>query len=153
MGRVLGGWETALLGFWQTGIPFTVVDGSPAINLPGITSDRPNQTHAAALPSPSINKWFDTTAFVRQTLGTPGNEASDSVYGPRLRSVDMSLLKDIAFNEQMKFQFRAEFFNVLNVPNFGPPASGMTTPQFGVISSTAGNMTPRQMQFALKFLF
>ncbi len=153
MGRVLGGWETALLGFWQTGLPFTVVDGSPAINLPGITSDRPNQTHSAGLSNPSINKWFDTSVFERQTVGTAGNEASDSVYGPRLRSVDMSLLKDIALSEQMKFQFRAEFFNVLNVPNFGQPANGMTTPQFGVISSTAGNMTPRQMQFALKFLF
>jgi hypothetical protein len=55
--------------------------------------------------------------------------------------------------EAWQFQFRAEFFNITNTPNFGQPANGLTTPQFGVISSTAANMNPRQMQFALKMLF
>ncbi len=152
-GRIIGGWEAVLMGFWQTGIPFTVVDGSPAINLPGISSDRPNQIKSAALSNPSINKWFGTSQFVRQTAGTPGNEASDSVYGPRSRVLNMSLLKDIPIAERLRAQFRAEFFNITNTPNFGLPGNGMTTPSFGVISSTAGNMTPRQMQFALKLLF
>jgi hypothetical protein len=152
-GRIIGGWEAVLMGFWQTGIPFTVVDGSPAINLPGISSDRPNQIKSAALSNPSINKWFDTSQFVRQTAGTPGNEASDSVYGPRSRVFNMSLIKDTPIAERLRAQFRAEFFNITNTPNFGLPGNGMTTPSFGVISSTAGNMTPRQMQFALKLLF
>lgn len=152
-GKIIGGWEAALLGFWQTGLPFTVVDGSPAINLPNVSSDRPDQSKSAALSNPSISKWFDTSAFSRQTQGTPGNEHSDAVYGPRLRDLDASLLKDFSVTERMRFQFRAEFFNVFNVPNFGQPGNGMTTGTFGVISSTAGNMNPRQMQFALKFLF
>jgi hypothetical protein len=152
-GKILGGWEAALLGFWQTGIPFTVVDATAAINLPGVTSDRPNQVHSAALSNPSISKWFDTSAFSTQTRGTPGDEASDSVYGPRLRDLDLSLLKDFPLSERLKLQFRSEFFNIMNVPNFGQPGNGMTTPSFGIISSTAGNMNPRQMQFALKMLF
>lgn len=152
-GKIIGGWEAVLMGFWQTGIPFTVVDGSPAINLPGISSDRPNQIKSAALSNPSISKWFDTSVFVRQTQGTPGNEASDSVYGPRARVLNMSLLKEFSIVERLRAQFRAEFFNITNTPNFNLPGNGMTNPNFGVISSSAANMTPRQMQFALKLLF
>lgn len=152
-GKIIGGWEAVLMGFWQTGIPFTVVDGNPAINLPGINSDRPNQLRSAALSNPSITKWFDTSAFQRQTVGTPGNEASDSVYSPRARVLNMSLLKDVPIKERLRAQFRAEFFNITNTPNFNLPGGGMTNPNFGVISSTATNMTPRQMQFALKLLF
>jgi hypothetical protein len=63
------------------------------------------------------------------------------------------LLKSFPLTERLKLQFRGEFFNITNTPTFGLPANGMTTPSFGVISSTAGNMTPRQMQFALKLLF
>lgn len=152
-GRIAGGWEVALLGFWQTGIPFTVVDSTAAINLPGVTSDRPNQTRSAALSNPSIKKWFDTSAFSTQTRGTPGSAASDSVYGPRARALNVSLLKDIPINERWRFQFRSEFFNITNTPSFGQPGNGLTTGTFGVVSSTAANMTPRQMQFALKLLF
>ena len=152
-GAVAGGWEVALLGFWQTGIPFTVVDSTAAINLPGVTSDRPNQSRPAALSNPSIAKWFDTAAFSTQTAGTPGNEASDAVYGPRARALKASFLKDIPFTERWRLQFRGEFFNITNTPNFAQPGNGLTTGQFGVISSTAANMTPRQVQFALKLLF
>jgi hypothetical protein len=152
-GKILGGWEAVLLGFWQTGVPFTVVDSTAAINLPGISSDRPNQTKSAVLSSPGINKWFDTSAFSTQTKGTPGNEASDAVYGPRARVLNLSLIKNQLLTERFKAQFRAEFFNITNTPSFGLPGAGLTTPTLGVISSTAGNMTPRQVQFALKFLF
>jgi len=153
VGEVAGGWEPVLMGFWQTGIPFTVVDATAAINLPGITSDRPNQTGSASLSNPSNKKWFDTSAFATQTRGTPGDEASDAVYGPRQRELNASLLKDFPIAETWKVQFRAEFFNLTNTPNFGQPGNGLTTPTFGIVSSTAANMTPRQMQFAVKLLF
>lgn len=152
-GKLIGGWEAALLGFWQTGVPFTVVDSTAAINLPGVSSDRPNQARSAALSNPTLNKWFDTAAFVTQTKGTPGNEASDSVYGPHSRVLNVSLLKNYLLTERFRLQFRGEFFNITNTPTFGLPGNGLTTPSFGVISATAGNMSPRQMQFALKLLF
>jgi hypothetical protein len=154
-GTVAGGWQVVLLGFWQTGIPFTVVDSNAAINLPGVTSDRPNQARSrpAALSNPSINKWFDTSAFSTQTQGTPGDEAPDSVYGPRARALNLSLLKNTQLTERLNLQFRSEFFNITNTPTFGLPGNGLTTPTFGIISSTAANTTPRQVQFALKLLF
>jgi hypothetical protein len=108
---------------------------------------------SANLSNPSIHKWFNTSAFVTQPKGTPGSERSDAVYGPHARVLNASLLKDFLIHEQVRLQFRGEFFNVTNTPNFGLPGNGLTTRSFGVISSTAANMTPRQMQFALKFLF
>ncbi len=150
---VLGGWGTTLLGFWQTGLPFTVVDSAAAINLPGVSSDRPNQTGSAALSHPSIDNWFNTAVFKTQTEGVAGNEASDSVYGPRSRELNASLVKEIPITERWKAQFRAEFFNLTNTPNFGQPGSGLATPTFGIVSSSAANMTPRQIQFALKLSF
>lgn len=152
-GALAKGWEVALLGFWQTGIPFTVVDATAAINLPGVTSDRPNQLRPAAIPNPTISKAFDTSVFATQIEGTPGNEASDSVYGPRSRALNASLLKTLPLNERFSLQFRSEFFNITNTPTFGQPGNGLTTGTFGIISSTAANMTPRQIQFALKVLF
>jgi hypothetical protein len=153
LGRVGGGFEVALMGFWQTGIPFTVVDSAAAINLPGITSDRPNQTASDSVPDRSLNHFFNTAAFVTQTKGTPGDERSDALYGPRQRTWNGSLLKNIPINEKWSAQFRAEFFNLTNTPNFSLPGAGLGTQQFGVISSTAANQNPRQMQFALKILF
>jgi hypothetical protein len=82
-----------------------------------------------------------------------GNESSDSVYGPRARVLNASLLKDFSIVDRLRMQFRAEFFNLTNTPNFGQPGNGLTTGQFGFVSATAGNMNPRQMQFALKLHF
>jgi len=165
----LFGWETSLIGFWETGLPFTVVDGSEFngsnayINLPGVTSDRPNQNHSVKLSNPSISKWFDnshsndytdtTVAFSSQQVGTAGNEHSDSVYGPGSRELNAALLKQFTIYHELDLQFRAEFFNITNTPNFGMPGNTMSNSQFGIISATAANMTPRQMQFAMKLMF
>jgi len=54
--------------------------------------------------------------------------------------------------ENTSLQFRAEFFNILNHPNFGKPASSFGASGFGVISDT-GNYLPRNVQLALKLLF
>lgn len=154
VGGVIGGWQASLMGFWQTGIPFTVVDSAAAINLPNVTSDRPDQIAAAALSNPTVKQFFNTSAFKTQTKGTPGNEASDAVYGPRARVLNASLLKEFSLVENLKLQFRSEFFNITNTPTFGQPGNNMSTlSTYGRISSTAANMTPRQMQFALKLLF
>lgn len=153
LGEAAGGWQAVLMGFWQTGLPFTVVDSTAAINLPGVTSDRPNQIGSASIANPSIHRWFNTSAFATQVKGTPGNEASDAVYGPRARVLNASLMKSFPLVERFKLQFRGEVFNLTNTPNFALPGAGLTTPTFGVISSTAANMTPRQIQLALKLLF
>jgi hypothetical protein len=154
-----------LLTYWQTGLPFTVEDSTPQINLPGVTSDRPNRIAPAALAHPTINKWFNTSAFASQTLGTPGNAERNGFYGPHDQRVDVSLLKTFPIDRAVKLQFRAECFNIVNHPNFGTPNAGgsvpsgapagtiLTGPGYGTISSTVAGEVPRQFQFALKLQF
>jgi hypothetical protein len=147
-------WQVNLIGFWQTGLPFTVTNGAPRINLPGINSDRPDQVASPSLSNPSIKEWFNRDAFKPQLFGTPGSERSNPVYGPRARVLSVSALKDFPVKEALHMQFRAECFNITNTPNFAAPGNNLAVPAtFGVISATAANMNPRQFQFALKLMF
>jgi hypothetical protein len=88
------------------------------------------------------------------------------VPGPGFRRLDFSIFKDFAFTETKKLQFRTEIFNIFNHPNFNAPGFGgngvvaisgstdWTNANFGRIGSTRdAPYDPRQIQFALKFLF
>jgi hypothetical protein len=77
-----------------------------------------------------------------------------------LHNVDFSLVKDTAVSklgEGGKIEFRAEFFDVFNHPNFGNPVLTTTSSSFGIITSTrfpTGDFgSSRQIQFALKLQF
>jgi hypothetical protein len=72
--------------------------------------------------------------------------------GPAFHNFDVSLIKETPFmRDALKLQFRAEFFNVFNLVNFGLPANIVLGPGFGLINRTAG--TSRQIQFSLKLLY
>lgn len=88
------------------------------------------------------------------------------VEGPKFRRVDFSIFKDIPFNERFRLQFRTEFFNIANHPNFNAPNFGgngvvavsgsgnYNSSAFGEIGSTRdAPYDPRQIQFALKFYY
>ena len=75
---------------------------------------------------------------------------------PAFHNFDMALIKDTplvthAGSERATLQFRAEFFNVFNLVNFGLPSNIVLGPGFGEISRTAG--TSRQIQFSLKVIY
>ena len=68
------------------------------------------------------------------------------------KNLDFSLGKKFNVTERKYFDFRAEFFNFLNHPSFGPPSSSISAPAtFGFITSTISN--PRNVEFGLKFYF
>ena len=46
------------------------------------------------------------------------------VIGPNFRRLDFSIFKDFQLNERFRLQFRSEFFNILNHPNFNAPGFG-----------------------------
>lgn len=160
-GYLARGWQVNSLAYWQTGTPITVENGDPQINLPGVSADRPNQIASTRLSNPSIHEFFNVAAFEPQTLGTPGDEGRNQIYGPHDRRVDVSLFKDFPVREGVIMQFRAECYNISNTPNYAEPnaefslASGVPAPggTFGAISGTAQNEVPRQFQFALKLHF
>jgi hypothetical protein len=79
----------------------------------------------------------------------------DTFRGPAYNDFDVALIKDTPFGrrgsgEAATLQFRAEFFNVFNLVNFGLPANVVRGTGFGVISKTGG--TSRQLQFSLKLI-
>ena len=89
----------------------------------------------------------------RGRFGTLGR---NTFRGPGLRNADVALIKDTPIGkpgaaESGTLQFRAEFFNLFNIVNFGLPANTVTGPGFGMISRTAGSS--RQIQFSLKLIF
>jgi hypothetical protein len=120
---------------------------------------------------PTINRWFDTNAFVFQPAGTVGNQHRNQLYGPGLQRVDLSLFKNFDIYENLKLEFRTEAFNVLNTAQFGNPTSSLSlascttacngysvtgfTPvsAFGTISTLANAYNPRLIQFAARLKF
>ncbi len=172
MKYVIAGWQVNTLAFWQSGIPFTVLDAafSPALSNVStlVTTDRPNVVSGQSYyPSnQSYSNWINLNAFTPQTRGTVGNESRTQLYGPHQRSVDFSLFKDFPLKERMKLQFRAEVYNLSNTENFGQPNVTITkwssnlpggTPlnagQFGQITASNAALNPRLFQLAMKLLF
>jgi hypothetical protein len=151
-GALAKGWQFNAIDVWETGFPFSVVNASPKSNT-GVGSDRPNELGNANLDNPSLSRWFDTSMFKAQTLGTIGSEGRNGLYGPHFRHFDFSVFKDFHVSERSVLQARAESFNLTNTPNFSFPAASLGAGGFGTISSTRVGSTPRQLQFALRLTF
>jgi Carboxypeptidase regulatory-like domain len=106
----------------------------------------------------SIFCWFNPAAYAQpalapgQTFATLfGNAHRGTLRGPAQYNVDFSVFKEFSFSESKVLQFRAEFFNLFNTPQFGDPSFQVDTPGAGSISSTVHSS--RQIQLALKFAF
>lgn len=149
--QVLNGWQANAIYVFNTGSPFSVTNNTARANTGA--GDRPNRIASGSLDNPTLTQWFDTTAFVAQTLNTAGNSGPFILYGPDQRHLDFSLFKEIAIREAMRFQIRGEAYNITNTPSFGNPSGALGNAAFGTITSLAGSYNPRQLQLALKLLF
>jgi hypothetical protein len=101
--------------------------------------------------------YFNPKAFVQAPLGTFGTNGRNTLRGPRLTVMNLSLAKDVHFRERFGLQLRGDFVNALNHPSFQPPQSDITQGNFGQIdgSLTAGGTTvaPRSGQLSARFSF
>ncbi|HTM51598.1 MAG TPA: TonB-dependent receptor [Bryobacteraceae bacterium] len=153
-----GPWNTAL-GGWQLNGIFQVQAGhtfTPTFNVNVANAggtQRPDRISSGALPygDRTVERWFDTKAFVSPVGFAFGNSGRNILTGPRLAQWDFSLFKSIPVTERVRLQLRIESFNFLNHPNFGLPNGSIGTTAAGTVSSTV--TSPRQNQFALKLLF
>jgi hypothetical protein len=150
--QLFAGWQVNAVAFWQSGLPFTVVNATPRSNTGvGANGDRPDRVCSGVLDDPSVDKWFDTSCFVGQAVNTVGNSGRNILYGPAQRRIDMSFFKDFATRGDDRLQLRVEIFNLTNFANFRPPNAALGSATFGRLTTTLG--PPRQFQFALKYLF
>jgi hypothetical protein len=157
-GKLVSGWTLSAIETLQSGFPFSPQLGFNPTNNgdsrdPIRPSYNPNFTGNVITGSP--NEWFNPDAFVIPASGTYGNVGRDTLIGPGLAELDFALMKNTAISEKLHLQFRAEFFNIFNRPNFDTPnevvftsSSSVPSPTAGVITSTA--TTSRQIQFGLK---
>jgi hypothetical protein len=153
VGGVAKGWQVNLIGEWQSGQPFTVLNSSNVSNTnAGGSGDRPNLVpdQSPALSTKGISHFLNTSAYAAQLPGTLGTSPRNSAYGPHYRHVDMSLIKSIPIHEATHLEFRVEGFNILNTANFGTPAATLGSSSFGQLTSMSPAYAPRVLQFVLK---
>ena len=152
-GAILGGWQTSAIISISSGFPRNVIVGTDRSNTGG-GQDRPNATgQEVELPSSerTVQRWFNTNAYVIQPAGTWGNVGRNTVTGPGITNVDMSLIRSFRMGASKSLQFRLEAFNALNHPIWNDPNTTLTSPNYGTITSTRKPM--RELQLGVKFVF
>jgi len=153
LNAIAGDWQFNGILTIRTGQPFTPTLGTSTANT---GSARPNRIADGNLPSDerSVNRWFDKSAFTTPALYAFGNAGRNILIGPGASNLDFSVFKIFGgglLGEGRQLQFRAEAFNMLNLPQFSNPNTRVDIPQGGVITSLSNNM--REIQFALKVVF
>lgn len=148
---VLGGWQIQGILIFRSGVPFTPTVSRDVANT-GVGGQRPNRIGSGELESPTLERWFDVSAFAVAPNFTYGNSGLRILYPDIVRTIDFSMFKNFQVTEGSRLQFRWEIFNLPNTPSFAAPASVVDVP------ATAGRVTatstdPRQMQVALKYTF
>jgi hypothetical protein len=179
-GRALGSnWNNvtdAFLGHWQLTLIERVASGFPvplidSFNQSGTTFNaggndnnfnRPDQVSGCNpyAADHSKHQYINAACFVAPPVitlpsgtqvGELGNASRVPVTGPDFVNSDFSAIKEFKLPREMGLNFRAEFFNLFNHPEFGAPIADINAPGFGSVSSTVNN--PRLVQLALKLSF
>jgi hypothetical protein len=149
---LLGGWQMASISTYQTGQPFTV-NTSFDINFDGNLTDRLNTTNGLT-PVDSRQQRLNLTAAPASLLapiGRAGAVGRNTFRASGVASTDFALIKNFRVREGQTLIFRAEAFNLWNRTHFAIPVRILEAPSFG--KSAATSINPRQIQFALKYVF
>ena len=157
---LLGGWQLNGIETFMTGPYFTPGSAQNTLGA-GVGGQRPDQIANGNLPDSqrTLNRWFDTSAFRTPPPFKFGNAGRNILEGPGTAAADLSIFKDfpIGRREGSRLQFRVEFFNLPNSPQFNSPNATVGGPGAGRISSAGDafffQRTSRQIQFALKYYF
>ena len=150
---LLGGWNVGWILTMNSGQPFSIGSGGDPANVGGGSERAEVVGNPNTGYNQSIAEWFNTAAFAVPAAYTFGNEGKNNIFGPAFKNLDFNAMKNFSLTERFTLQFRSEFFDLLNHPNFGLPDSNVTDSTYGVISSTANPNSNREIQFSLKLLF
>jgi hypothetical protein len=166
--KVTDGWSFAGVVTVQSGSALTLLDTrggtayggadpSTAQLCPGTTFAN---VYSRGSTTQRIGQWFNPAAFCAppavagSTATLYGDTGVGDVYGPGQNNWDLTLSKTTkvgGINENGQLQFRAEFYNAFNHPQFANPELDVAAPNFGLI--TAASVAPRLIQFGLKYIF
>jgi hypothetical protein len=154
---ILGGWRLSGINTMTSGQPINF-SYSPLTQNQATTNVsptyRPNYQggsiySASKDPAMYLNKAAFGIPTAQELFGNMGRNVgrTESIY-----NFDLGLHKEFPIiGENMRLQFRSEFFNLFNTTNLGAPAQNVSNSNFGVITSLSS--PARQIQFALKLVF
>jgi hypothetical protein len=145
-------WEMSSIVTLQTGRPFTALITRDQANTLD-NQNRPNIVGDVNSGPRTVAQWFNKSAVQEQPFGTFGNAGRNNIIGPPLKNFDFVISRTINLSrvrEGASMQWRAEFFNAFNHPNFTTPVQTVDSPSFAQITNA---LDPRQMQFGLKIKF
>jgi len=151
---IFGGWQVNGILTLQGGLPFTPTLATSVSNSGG---SRPDRLATGELSNPTIARWFDTSfnapgaAWATPRQYTYGNGGRNILRGPHRTNLDCSIFKEVPVAERYRVQFRVEFFNPFNHPQFDLPNPTIGSAAAGVISSIVG--PPRDIQLSLRLMF
>jgi Carboxypeptidase regulatory-like domain/TonB dependent receptor len=167
------GWQVLNITTLTTGSPFTVYSGvqqtgaglgggdrPDLVSMPHVSTSRAVRNDYFGMGADGNRSFFyipinipDGTGPNQGRFGTLGRS---TFRGPAYHDFDIAVIKDTPFGHRGNaefgtVEFRAEFFNIFNIVNFGLPSNIVSGSGFGIISKTAG--TSRQIQFSLKVIY
>lgn len=172
--ELLGGWRLSGSGVKYTGFPVTLSTTTNYSNKVFAYGGgaRPDQLKQPTITNRSIQHWFGTDpsvyqngasaacnadtnngvcAYAVQSLNHFGTARTGSLRTPGFLNVDAALQKSFTVYHENRVDFRADFFNALNIASYGNPDNGVADTNFGLINSTRS--TERHIQFELKYAF
>jgi len=152
LGAIVGNWSLGGLLTVQSGEPFTV---NTQVNNTFVNSaggQRADVLRDPNLPNSekTLSRWFDTGAFAQPAQFNFGNQGVNILRADGTVNLDMSILRNFPIRDTMKVQFRGEFFNIGNHPNFGSPGATLNGPGFGIVSGAGHG---RRIQIGARFVY
>ncbi|PYS29287.1 MAG: hypothetical protein DMG11_09480 [Acidobacteria bacterium] len=152
--RFIKGWQVQAIGTLQSGTPLSAVLGADVAGTGSPIVNRPDLIRNPNISNPTPSRFFDTSAFRIPAEGTFGNSGRNVIIGPGIWNVDAAVTRTLRLSDATRAQFRTDFYNVLNHPNFVAPPSMQNFADapdtFGVLFVAR---SPRILQFGLKFLW
>ncbi|MBZ5634629.1 MAG: carboxypeptidase regulatory-like domain-containing protein [Acidobacteriia bacterium] len=176
LGHAVGGWQIAGLTTYESGVPYTVLNGQDADGIAGATYDRPNFNPQgrpgvrakpdASSPTGYVNpdnnnapidpreaRYIGIAANTSSTHRPPGNLGRNTERGPGLKNWDLNVIKNTRINEHFSLEFRSEFYNIFNTPMYGKvsvspfaPPQDSQTIDASVFNSAAGRFLNARLQ-------
>ena len=165
-GKALGGWQVTGVTQFQTGTPFTVGTGDDFAGVgstdaqPWEIGANPVQPHGSRQfsNSPSDQNFYFLTKkqdgsaiFTTPAAGTfSKTQTRNTLYNPGFQNWNLAVFKEFSIREHHRMQFRSEFFNWLNHPNWGGAVANPRSATFGKVNAKNGE---RNVQLSLRYSF
>jgi hypothetical protein len=176
--QIFGSWSTDTIIYARSAppvnvvtgkvLPGTVISGASSVQRPDVVPGVPFYLYRSGAPGGKI---INSAAFAAPVPATAqGDLGRNALRGFGATQWDITLRRQFRFTERFSLQFRGDFFNILNHPNFGSPINYLTSPQFGQSTQMLNNYLgsggqsgglnplyqiggPRSIQLALKLQF